>query len=196
MLEDVLYEILPVVGFALSASSILVLIVMRKAAGAFRFTVWFAAIDLSAGLATIYAGFYGVALTVFGKTGEVRTPFKCLFGGALHVPVWLFLDIFHMATLSLFCFDRLVFMLVPVIYAKVSRVYLNSPFILILGLFSCAVTAPALSLSLESYKNATILVPALCRLDSVTGQEYYGNHLMALQWMPISGLFRNLSAFK
>ncbi|PIO64581.1 hypothetical protein TELCIR_13786 [Teladorsagia circumcincta] len=72
MLEDVLYEVLPVIGFALSASSILILVVMRKAAGAFRFTLWFASIDLCTGLATVYAGFYGIVATVYGTTGEVR----------------------------------------------------------------------------------------------------------------------------
>lgn len=44
MLEDVLYEVLPVIGFAICASSVLVLVVMRRAADAFQFTVWFAAI--------------------------------------------------------------------------------------------------------------------------------------------------------
>ncbi|KAK5967198.1 hypothetical protein GCK32_000211 [Trichostrongylus colubriformis] len=186
MLEDVLYEILPVVGFALSASSIFILVVMRKAVGVFRFTLWFGAIDLIAGLATVYAGFYGIVATVYGRTGELTTPIKCLFG-AIHVPAWLFLDIFHMAVLSLFCLDRLVFMIVPVVYARASRFYLNWPVILLLGLISCAITVPAFSLSIESYKNASVVIPALCRLDSVTGQNYYHSHVLALQWMPISG---------
>ncbi|RCN40178.1 hypothetical protein ANCCAN_13873 [Ancylostoma caninum] len=42
MLEDLLYELLPVLGFAMSASSLLIIVVMRKSCGAFRFTVWFA----------------------------------------------------------------------------------------------------------------------------------------------------------
>ncbi|XGW28637.1 hypothetical protein V3C99_008426 [Haemonchus contortus] len=187
MLEDVLYEILPVVGFALSASSILILVVMRKATGAFQFTIWFGSIDLIAGLATIYAGFYGIVTTVYGKTGEVTTPIKCFYE-ALHVPVWLFLDIFHMAVLTLFCLDRLTFMVIPVIYAKISRIYLNWPFISLLGLASSIIIIPGFSFAIESHKNASVVISNLCRMDAVTGHKYYNNHLMAMQWMPISGV--------
>ncbi|WKY05862.1 hypothetical protein Q1695_006236 [Nippostrongylus brasiliensis] len=187
MLEDVLYEILPVIGFALVASSVFVIIVMRKAVGAFRFTVWFATIDLAAGIATIYAGFYGIISTVYGKTGEMTTPFKCL-SGALHVSGWLFLDVFHLALLSLFCFDRLLFMLIPVMYANVSRAYLNLPFVFVLGALSGALITPGFSLSIKSYHNESILVPTFCRLDSVTGDAYYRIHSKGMEFIPVGGI--------
>lgn len=187
MLEDVLYEVLPVIGFAICASSVLVLVVMRRAADAFQFTVWFAAIDLLTGLATLYAGFYGIFSTIYGRTGEVTTPFKCL-SEAVHVSLWLFLDMYNMMLLSLFCFDRLLFMVVPVSYIKASRLYLNWPFILFLGVVSGVLVTPAFSLSVESYRNESILIPAFCRLDFLTGWDYYDSHSRAMQWMPIGGM--------
>ncbi|EYB88056.1 hypothetical protein Y032_0253g272 [Ancylostoma ceylanicum] len=187
MLEDLLYELLPVLGFALCASSLLIIVVMRKSSGAFRFSVWFAINDLVTGLATVYAGFYGVVSTVYGNTGDMQTPSNCLLR-AFHVTIWLYFDIYHMLLLSMFCFDRLLFMLVPVAYAKVSCAYLNWTVVVLLGVASCALLTPALTLPIESLRNESIVIHTLCRVDSVTGEAYYANHVMVMQWMPISGM--------
>uniref|UniRef100_A0A0K0CTX4 CUB domain-containing protein n=1 Tax=Angiostrongylus cantonensis TaxID=6313 RepID=A0A0K0CTX4_ANGCA len=40
----------------------------------------------------------------------------------------------------------------------------------------------------QSFQNQSILVPPLCHLDSVIGENYYNGHLKAMQWMPISGI--------
>ncbi|RCN25740.1 hypothetical protein ANCCAN_28545 [Ancylostoma caninum] len=142
--------------------------------------------DLMTGLATVYAGFYGVVSTVYGNSADTLTPSGCLLR-AFHVTVWLYFDIYHMLLLSMFCFDRLLFMLVPVNYAKVSRAYLNWTVVILLGVASCALLTPALTLPIESLRNESIAIHKLCRVDSVTGEDYYVNHVMAMQWMPISG---------
>uniref|UniRef100_A0A1I7XDN5 G_PROTEIN_RECEP_F1_2 domain-containing protein n=1 Tax=Heterorhabditis bacteriophora TaxID=37862 RepID=A0A1I7XDN5_HETBA len=73
MLEDFLYEIIPVIGFAMCASSSFILIVMRKATCAFQTMQYFAVVDLIAGMATIYSGFHGVVITIYGNTGEISS---------------------------------------------------------------------------------------------------------------------------
>ncbi|VDM53751.1 unnamed protein product [Angiostrongylus costaricensis] len=54
-------------------------------------------------------------------------------------------------------------------------------------LISCQLVAKQLNY-LQSFQNQSILVPALCHLDNVTGENYYNGHLKAMQWMPISGI--------
>ncbi|CAJ0601737.1 unnamed protein product [Cylicocyclus nassatus] len=187
MLEDLLYDLLPVLGFVLFGSSILILVVMRKSTGAFRFTVWFAVNDLLVGLATIYAGFYGVVLTIYGKSGEMVTPSRCLLP-AIHVPAWLFFDVFHLLLLLMFCFDRLMLMFVPVAYSRVSAVYLNWAIFFILFVASGAFVSPAFALSIESLRNESIVIPSICRLADVTGENYYLMHTLAMQWVPLAGM--------
>ncbi|KAJ1366520.1 hypothetical protein KIN20_027197 [Parelaphostrongylus tenuis] len=125
---------------------------MRKCTGAFRFVIWFALIDLLTGLATIYGGFYGIVSTFYGKTKDMMSPFKCMTI-AFHITVWLFVDVYHLVVLSLLCFDRLLFILIPVPYLKVSRIYLNWAFFLLLGLLTCIAIIPAFSLPIESFQN-------------------------------------------
>ncbi|KAE9418865.1 hypothetical protein Angca_001629 [Angiostrongylus cantonensis] len=187
MSEEILCDVLPVIGFAACASSCLVMVVMRKSTSALRFIIWFSLIDLLAGSATIYGGFYEIVSTFYGKTRDVMSPIKCTLI-AFHITVWLFLDVYHLAVLSLLCFDRLLLMLIPVVYVKISRIYLHWIFILSLGLVTCIAIGPAFSLPIESFQNQSILVPPLCHLDSVIGENYYNGHLKAMQWMPISGI--------
>ncbi|ETN83648.1 hypothetical protein NECAME_07305 [Necator americanus] len=88
----------------------------------------------------------------------------------------------------MFCFDRLVFMVIPVVYARVSRTYLNWILVILLAVPSCALIAPAFALSIESLRNDSMVISSFCRINSVTGEEYYENHVMALQYLPIIGM--------
>ncbi|KHJ98381.1 hypothetical protein OESDEN_01649 [Oesophagostomum dentatum] len=78
----------------------------------------------------------------------MQPPSRCL-SSAFHISAWLFFDAYHLLLLSLFSLDRMVVMLVPVAYAKTSRVYLNLVALLFLAVASCALISPAFNPSIE-----------------------------------------------
>lgn len=72
MLEDLLYEVLPVVGFAMISVTLFIIMVMRRSTkDSLIFCLFFAISDLLAGIGTLVDGFYGVIVTIYGSTVEV-----------------------------------------------------------------------------------------------------------------------------
>ena len=121
MLEDLFYELLPVVGFAVLASSVFVTVIMRMSQGAFKFVLFLAAADIFFGITLIVAGFHGVLTTIYGTTGEMIKPLDCVLTRTIHLPMEVFSDALHSVILLWFGTDRLLQMLLPVQYVNVGR---------------------------------------------------------------------------
>ncbi|PIC34021.1 hypothetical protein B9Z55_013797 [Caenorhabditis nigoni] len=199
MLEDLLYEVLPVVGFAMIACTAFVMIVMRKnTKDALIFCLFFAVSDLLSGIGTLIDGFYGVMVTIYGTTVEVThkvsstsniffqtiSPFDCLTR-AVNIPIFLITDYLHLLLLSAFAIDRLIQIMFPVSYGKIYPYFLNWKLFILLLFASAGLSVPGLAFPLESRFNTSVRVMSQCRFDEVVGEEYYLKHILTVQWGPI-----------
>ncbi|CAI2350975.1 unnamed protein product [Caenorhabditis sp. 36 PRJEB53466] len=185
MLEDLLYEILPVIGFAMVASTAFVILVMRKnTTDSLIFCLFFAISDLLSGIGTLIDGFYGVIVTIYGSTVDTMTPIDCLTR-AVNVPIFLITDYLHLLLLSAFAFDRLIQILLPVAYGKIFPYFLNWKLFIVLFFASAGLSIQGIIFPLESRFNTTIRVMSQCRFDETVGEEYYLHHILTMQWGPI-----------
>ncbi|CAO4373795.1 unnamed protein product [Caenorhabditis nigoni] len=185
MLEDLLYEVLPVVGFAMIACTAFVMIVMRKnTKDALIFCLFFAVSDLLSGIGTLIDGFYGVMVTIYGTTVETISPFDCLTR-AVNIPIFLITDYLHLLLLSAFAIDRLIQIMFPVSYGKIYPYFLNWKLFILLLFASAGLSVPGLAFPLESRFNTSVRVMSQCRFDEVVGEEYYLKHILTVQWGPI-----------
>uniref|UniRef100_A0A1I7V0H1 G_PROTEIN_RECEP_F1_2 domain-containing protein n=1 Tax=Caenorhabditis tropicalis TaxID=1561998 RepID=A0A1I7V0H1_9PELO len=185
MMEDLLYEILPVIGFAMIACTVLIIIVMRKhTKDSLIFCIFFAVSDLLSGIGTSIDGFYGVMVTIYGSTVETISPFDCLTR-AINIPIFLITDYLHLLLLAAFAFDRLVQILFPVSYGKIFPYFINWKLFFLLLFASVGLSVQGLQFPIESRFNTTVRVMSQCRFDEVVGEEYYLKHILTVQWGPI-----------
>ncbi|CAB3409495.1 unnamed protein product [Caenorhabditis bovis] len=117
MLEDLLYEIIPVIGFIICSTSLFTLYICQKINQNLRFCQFFAICDLLCGIAAIYSGFHGVLVTIYGSSLENVAPFDCIYT-SLDIPLFFYTDFFHIVLLCFASFDRFVQILIPVSYGK------------------------------------------------------------------------------
>ncbi|CCD62049.1 G-protein coupled receptors family 1 profile domain-containing protein [Caenorhabditis elegans] len=185
MLEDLLYEVLPVIGFAIIASSVLIIIVMRKETkNSLIFCLCFAISDLLSGIGTLIDGFYGVIVTIYGNTVEAISPFDCLLR-AINVPIFLITDYLHVLLLAAFAIDRLIQIIFPVSYGKFYSYFINWKLFILLIFASTGLSVQGWVFPLDSRFNSSVRVMSQCRFDEVVGEEYYLKHILTVQWSPI-----------
>uniref|UniRef100_A0A8R1DFU8 Uncharacterized protein n=1 Tax=Caenorhabditis japonica TaxID=281687 RepID=A0A8R1DFU8_CAEJA len=185
MLEDLLYEVLPVVGFAMIASTVFVILVMRKCTkDTLIFCLFFAVADLLAGIGTIIDGFYGVIATIYGNTVDTISPFDCLTR-AVNVPIFLITDYLHILLLAAFVLDRLIQILFPVSYGNMFPFFINWKMFIILVFLSAGLSFQGLTYPVESRFNSSVRLMSQCRFDEVVGEEFYFKHILTMQWGPI-----------
>ncbi|CAJ0930866.1 unnamed protein product, partial [Mesorhabditis belari] len=184
MVEDLIYEFLPVIGFGMCASSIFVLIVMRGSKDAFKFLQFFAFVDLISGITMIFAGFHGVIHTIYGAAGEMIQPWQCM-GSGWHLPMWIFTDALHLSLMFCFTLDRLFLIIVPIQYLKIANFYLHKRLLIVPFAGSLAYLYPVFQDASANSDNKTLSISSLCHLEEVIGEETYTLHTVLLQFIPI-----------
>ncbi|VDK48701.1 unnamed protein product [Anisakis simplex] len=126
MWQDVLIVLLPVVGFAQCAASIFILIIFIKMKKEiYTFLTGLAITDCLAGIGGVYAGFFGVYMTIYGETEKIFQRIKsidCLIRGWF-ISIWVYSDLSQAAFLVAAALDRLIFIFVPSKYMKVASYY-------------------------------------------------------------------------
>uniref|UniRef100_A0A1I7YAY4 G protein-coupled receptor n=1 Tax=Steinernema glaseri TaxID=37863 RepID=A0A1I7YAY4_9BILA len=187
VVPDVLYELLPITGFALTASSLFVLVAMHnEKKGAFMFLYAFAVIDMISGIAMLYAGFFGVFMTTYGAS-KIIPPYKCITT-AIHLTIWCWMDYANLGVLAMLCMDRLVSVIFGRIYDTVSKCYSHFLIVIIIFFSSALVFGPQWRFALQSYRNETVRVSPLCYFDEVLGDGFKFVHMEMRLWTPIGGV--------
>ncbi|CAI4227750.1 unnamed protein product [Auanema sp. JU1783] len=188
MIEDVLNQILPVVGFSSLVSSIFIALVLFKGKTTFRFLLFLAILDILQGASTIYAGLYGVFISIYGEKGEKTIrPFKC-FLTAFHNIIWAFTDVSSILLLLLFSIDRVLQMIIPVQYKKVSDIYLSWRGFIVYLFISATASIPAFQFAMTTSSNSSMVINTACRHNEVVGEEYYNQHILSYQIFPFIAL--------
>ncbi|GMT25988.1 hypothetical protein PFISCL1PPCAC_17285, partial [Pristionchus fissidentatus] len=164
MLEDVLYEILPVVGFATLLSAVFVLAIMWKVKRNPRIFLFFAVSDVINGVSFVVCGFYGVFVTLSGSGNESTHPINCLFR-APHLILWAITDTTEVLCMLLFLFDRTLQIIIPKRYGKLAKSYLTLKFGCIL--FSTGLVGLIPTFAETVTANSTVTVSKLCRFEQV-----------------------------
>ncbi|GMR49243.1 hypothetical protein PMAYCL1PPCAC_19438, partial [Pristionchus mayeri] len=185
MLEDVLYEILPVVGFAVILSAVFVLFVLWKAKRNPRIFMFFAVSDIINGTAFIVCGFYGVFVTMSGAANELLHPSFCLFR-APHLFLWAYTDTTEVLCVLLFLFDRTLQILVPKTYGKMSKAYLTLKFGLVLFGVGTFGFIPSFFETITA--NSTVSITKMCRFEQVVLPQFYELRLFFVEWLPVGGM--------
>ncbi|CAD6194820.1 unnamed protein product [Caenorhabditis auriculariae] len=173
MLEDFLYELLPVVGFAMCASSLFILLVMRNSKGPLKFCQFFALVDFICGVAVIFSGFHGVFVMIYGGVAETVQPINCLLYG-FHLAFFVLTDYLHIV-----CLVR---------YVKACKHYMKWKLFIVFVVFSAYFFIPAFQMPFSARENSTIRVASQCRLDDVVGEDFYFQHILIVQWAPVACL--------
>ncbi|GMS96853.1 hypothetical protein PENTCL1PPCAC_19028, partial [Pristionchus entomophagus] len=192
MLEDVLYEILPVVGFASILSAVFVLAILWKVKRNPRIFMFFAVSDVINGVAFVICGFYGVFVTMTGAGNELIHPSFCLFR-APHLLLWAYTDTTEVLCILLFLFDRTLQILVPKDYGKISKAYLTLKFGMIL--FGGAMMGFIPTFFETITANSTVTVNALCRFEQVVLPQFYDLRLFFIEWLPFIGMLWTILVF-
>ncbi|CAI5449420.1 unnamed protein product [Caenorhabditis angaria] len=187
MLEDLIYEILPVIGFGIISISIFIIIVMRKCEKSLMFCLFFAISDLLTGIAVIINGFYGVIVTIYGSSIEQIQPINCFYR-APHITILIFTDYLHLLILCCFTIDRFIQILVPVSYGRICEVLINWKLFAFLSICAIFPSVPAFQFAVEAHENVTIRIGSHCRFDEVVGDSFYLSHILKIQWIPIACL--------
>ncbi|GMS93868.1 hypothetical protein PENTCL1PPCAC_16043, partial [Pristionchus entomophagus] len=181
MLEDALYQIIPVLGLATILSAILVLAILWKVQGNPRILMIFAVTDVVNGVAFISCGFYGTFVTRSGNENEFLQPSLCILR-APHLLMWAFVDASQVLSLLLFFFDRTLHAFLPLAYDKISKVYLT----LKSGLVMCGASMVGVIPSFYGTvtANSSVTVSKLCRFEQVVLHHFYEPRLIFLEWLP------------
>ncbi|KAK0400157.1 hypothetical protein QR680_003381 [Steinernema hermaphroditum] len=188
VVPDVLYELLPIAGFALTASSLFVLVAMHKEKkGAFLFLYGLAVIDMLSGVAMLYAGFFGVLMTTYGESYKIISPYKCITR-AVHLSLWCWMDYANVGVLATLCIDRLISVVFGRIYDTLSKYYCQFMVFVIIFFASALVLGPQWRFALENYRNDSVIISPLCYFDDVVGDTFYHFHMMLRLWSPVGGI--------
>ncbi|TMS38730.1 hypothetical protein L596_005387 [Steinernema carpocapsae] len=188
MVPDVLYELLPIAGFALTASSLFVMVAMQKdKKGSFLYLYGLALIDMISGLAMLYAGFYGVLVTTYEDSSKMITPYDCITR-AIHISLWCWMDYANAVVVAILCLDRLVSVVCGTEHDKWSKMYCRFPVFVVLFFCSAFSLAPVWKLSYETYQNASVKVSSFCYIHEIVDQQFYKIHTEMRLWTPIGGV--------
>ncbi|KAF8373260.1 hypothetical protein PRIPAC_79689 [Pristionchus pacificus] len=185
MLEDMLYEMLPVVGLAVILSGAFVLSVLWKAKGNLRLFVFFAVSDIVNGIAFVMCGLHGMFITRTGTGNELLHPSSCL-ARAPHLVLWAYTDIMESFCLLLFLLDRTLQIALPCRYAKISKMYLILKFGVIFFVMGSVGVIPTFYDTVTT--NSAVEVPKLCRFEQVVQPYFLGLRLLIIQWFPVFGM--------
>ncbi|GMR44627.1 hypothetical protein PMAYCL1PPCAC_14822, partial [Pristionchus mayeri] len=185
MLEDVVYEFVPVIGFAVILSAVFVLFVLWKAKRNPRIFMFFAVSDIINGTAFIVCGFYGIFVTMSGGANERLHPSICLFL-VPHLLLWAYTDTMDVLCVLLFLFDRTLQIIVPTAYGKISKTYLTLKFGVILFGVGMLGFVPTFLETVTA--NSTVSVTKMCHFEQVVLPQFYELRLFVVEWLPVGGM--------
>ncbi|KAF8370707.1 srtx-1 [Pristionchus pacificus] len=192
MMEDAIYEILPVVGFAAILSGAFVLIILWKEKGNPRIFMFFAVSDIINGIALISCGFYGVVVTMTGAGSDNFHPSSCLFY-APHLLLWAYTDTTEVLCILLFLIDRTIQIITPVSYGTISKTYLTLKYGFILYGVGTFAFIPTFFETITV--NSTYTISTMCRFEQVVLPRFLEVRLFTVLWLPVIGMVWTMLIF-